>query len=324
MRRLALLALALVLPLAAAGPVSAAKSKHSRTRTPVRVKAPAPANATVAGFELDLVKVHNHKRKRAKASAALAHIAAGLPKNVSVYAVVAKQKRSDRVKGVLVAVNRASAVATSAARHKAVRRLTINLKHGAVPKGYRLKLKLAESDNVLGRHRTLRCGAYFRTSDLAGAQKLGGPGLPNITLGTIIQSACVSARKSRAPYATLGEFRYALNAPAGALPFVVDAQFPNEVDGNASFNYQVKAFGVLADKGHSFAACAFTGGTCVIQTVAHTNDYAFFTLPAPAAAGTQLPFALAISPGVSKALPFQFFGVDQSNHRNGPLLTSGP
>jgi hypothetical protein len=324
MRRAPLLALALVLPLAAAGPASAANRKHSRTRTPVRIKSPAPANATVAGFELDLVKVHRKKRKRAKASAALAHIAAGLPKNVSIYAVLAKQKRSDRVKGVLVAAHRASAVATSAARHKAVRRLRINLRHSAVPKGYRLKLKLAESDNVLGRHHPLRCGAYFKASDLAGAQRLGGPGLPGITLVTIVRSACASARKSRAPYATLGEFRYALNASAGALPFVLDSQFPNEVDGNASFNYPVKAFGVLADRGHSFTACGFGGGTCVLQTVAHANNYAFFTLSTPAPAGTQLPFALALSPGVSKALPFEFFGVDESNHRIGPLLTSGP
>ena len=147
--------------------------------------------------------------------------------------------------------------------------------------------------------------------------------LTRITIGTVFQSACASAR-TRDPYPTLGEFRYSLNAAAGALPFVVDSQFPNWVDGSASFNYPVKAFGVLADKGHSFSACAFAGGTCAIQKVAQANDYAFFTLTTPAPAGTQLPFAVAISPGVSKPLPFQFFGVDQMSHRNGPLLTSGP
>ena len=319
MRRALLIVLALLLPLALEGPAAAAK----QSSTPVKIKSPAPANATVAGFELDLVKVHKKKAGKAHAGTALARIAAGLPKNVSVYAVVAKQKRSDRVKGVLVAAKRASAVATSAAARAAVRKLTIKLKHGAVPKGYKLNLKLAESDNVLGRHRVFHCADYFKGSDLAGAQRLGGPGLPGITIGTVFQSACASAR-TRSPYPALGEFRYSLNAAAGALPFVPDPQFPNEVDGNASFNYPVKAFGVLADKGRSFSGCAIASGTCVIQKVAHANDYAFFTLTTPAPAGTQLPFALAISPGVSNGLPFQFFGVDQMNHRNGPLLTSGP
>jgi hypothetical protein len=320
MRRALPLTLALVVVLAA----PAAAAKPSRTHTPVKFVAPAAANATVAGFELDLVKAH--KKKGGKASAAvLARIAAALPRHVSVYAVVGKQKRSDRVKGVLVATNRASRVSTSAATAaRRARRLTVNLKHSAVPKGYRLKLKLAESDNVLGRHRAFACGRYFKTSDLAGAQRLGGPRLPKITIGTVIQSACASARRSRAPYATLGEFRTALGAPSGALPFALVPQFPNELNGSATFNYGVRAFGVLADAGHQFTGCAFAAGTCAISSTAHPNDYALFTLTTPAAASTPLPITLALSPNPAPALPFQFFGFDSGNHRQGPLLTSGP
>jgi hypothetical protein len=313
--RLLILVTAFVLvPLALAAPAGAARA--GRTRTPVRIKAPSAANATVAGFRLNLVKV-----KKAGASLALARIAAAPPKNVSIYAVVGKQKRSDRVKGVLVAVNRATAVTTSAA---SARRLTVNLKHAAIPKGYKLTLKLAESDNVLGRHRALRCANYFKQSDLAGAQKLGGPGLPNITLGTVIQSAC-SAARGGSPFATLGEFRAALNAPSGALVFAQSPQVPNEVDGTATFNYETRALGVLADPKHQFTSCAFAAGTCAISsTPGHTNDYALFTLTAPAAADTQLPIELALSPNPTPALPFQFFGFDAGNHRLGPLLTSGP
>jgi hypothetical protein len=304
----------LVLALALVGAAPAEAAKHSRTRTPVRIKSPSAANVTVAGFELDLVRSH----KKPKASAA-----AALPKNVSIYAVVGKQKRSDRVKGVLVAVNRATAVTTSAAAVSA-RRLTVNLKHAAIPRGYKVTLKVAESDNVLGRHRAFRCASYFKQSDLAGAQKLGGPGLPNITLGTIIQSAC-SAAKGTKPFATLGEFRTALNAPSGTLPFVQSTTVPNEVDGTATFNYETRALGVLADPKHQFTSCAFAAGTCAISSTAgHMNDYALFTLTAPAAAGTQLPIALAVTPNPTPALPFQFFGFDTGNHRLGPLLTSGP
>jgi len=310
MRRAPLLALALLLVVAA--PAAAA----SRTKTPVRIVAPAPGNASVAGFQLNLVKVH--KKKRAKR----ALIAAGLPKNVSVYAVVAKQTRSDRVRGVLVVVNRAARVSTASAS-AAARKITVNLKHAAVPKGYKLVLHKTESDDVLGRHHPFACRSYFKTSDLAGAQKLGGPGLPGITMGTVIQSACASARKTSKPYATLDEFRLALNAPAGMLPFAMST-VPNEVNGAASFNYDVRAFGVLADKGHQFTNCAIANGTCAISSTAHANDYVLYTLTAPAPAGTQLPFALATSPGPSAALPFQFFGFDTKNHRLGPLLTSGP
>jgi hypothetical protein len=324
MRRAPLLALALCL--VAAAPASAAKS--SPTRTPVRLIEPSPANATVAGFELDLVKAHAKARSRkasvANASVAFAHIAAGLPKNVSVFAVVGKQKRSDRVKGVMVAVNRARAVAAGATPAARKRRLTINLKHARIPKGFRLALKLKQSSNVLSHHRAFACGSYFKTSDLAGVQRLGGPALRGITMGTLVQAACASAKKNPAPFPTLGEFRTALNAPSGALPFTVSTQFPNVVNGIASFNYGVRAFAVLADKGHQFTNCGFAFGTCAISTSASPNDYALFTLNAPAPANVQLPIALATAPNPAPALPFQFFGFDSGNHRQGPLLTSGP
>ena len=310
MRRAALVVLSLSLVMA---PAAAAK----QASTPVRITAPSAANATVAGFELDLVRV---KKKAGRATA----IAAALPKNVSVYAVVGKQKRSDRVKGVLVAVNRGSAVSTAAV-HKRARRLTVNLKHAAVPKGFKLTLKLKQAADVLGRHRAFKCASYFKPSDLAGAGKLAGPGLPGITLGTIIQSACSAAKSGAKPFAALGEFRGALNAPSGSLPFVKSATIPNDVDGTATFNYVARAFGVLADSRHQFTSCASPAGSCAISsTPGHTNDYALVTLTAPAAAGTQLPLSLVVSPSVTPALPFQFFGFDSGNHRLGPLLTSGP
>jgi hypothetical protein len=315
MRRALLLALGLALVTAA--PAEAARS--SATRTAVRIASPASANATVAGFELDLARVP--KKKKAHASAGLA---AALPKGVSIYAVLGKQKRSDRVKGVLVAVKRAGAVATGASVGAAARKLTVNLKHAAVPKGFTLKLKLAESADVLGRHRALACGSYFKAADLAGAERLSGPALPGITMGTVIQSACAAAKRNPAPFPTLGEFRTALNAPSGALPFALSTQFPNEVDGTATFNYGVRALGVLADKGHQFTACGFAAGTCAISSTAGPNDYVLFTLTTPAPAGTALPVALATAPSPSKALPFQLFGFDSGNHRQGPLLTSGP
>jgi hypothetical protein len=309
MRRAALVVLSLSLVMA---PAAAAK----QASTPVRITAPSAANATVAGFELDLVRV---KKKARRATAT----AAALPKNVSIYAVVGKQKRSDRVKGVLVAVNRASAVSTAAV-HRRARRLTVNLKHAAVPKGFKLRLKLEQAADVLGRHRAFKCARYFKPSDLAGAGKLAGPGVPGITLGTIIQSACSAARGDK-PFATLGEFLGALNAPSGSLPFVKSATVPNDVDGTATFNYVARAFGVLADSKHQFTSCASPAGTCAISsTPGHTNDYALVTLTAPAAAGTQLPLSLVVSPSATPALPFQFFGFDSGNHRLGPLVTSGP
>lgn len=312
MRRASLIALALVASLLVAAPAGAAKRKN--TITVVRVKEPARANATLVGFELDLVKVHSKKSASAGA-------ASSLPKGVSVFAVLAKQKRSDRVRGALVVVNRAPAV--TAASAAAVRRLRINLRHAAVPKGYALKLKVHETDNVLGRHRAFRCGSYFRSRDLAGALKLAGPRLPNITIGSAIQGACNSAAGTTA-YAGEGEFRAALNARAGTLGFVRSPQAANVVNGTASFNYSVKSFAVLADKGHQFTGCALAVGTCTISSTANPNDYALFTLPAPAAAGTALQLALATTPDPAAALPFRFFGMDAAGKRSGPLATSGP
>lgn len=309
MRRAALVCLSLLL-------VIAVPAEARVARTPVRVTAPASANATVAGFELDLVRVHKRHARKAGATAA------ALPKSVSVFAVVGKQKRSDRVKGVLVIVNRAPTVRTTAAR-AGKRKLTVNLSHAAVPKGFRLALKLKQTANVLSRHRPFSCASYFKTSDLAGAVKLAGHNLPGITLGAIMQSACAAARSS-APFGTLGELRGALNAPTGTLTFVKSA-LPNVVDGTATFNYPTRAFSVLADTKHRFTGCVFTAGTCAVSsTSGHTNGYAVFNLGAPAAPGTQLPFSLAISPDPTPALPFDFFGFDTGNHRLGPLLTSGP
>ena len=308
MRRAALLVLALVLPLVLAAP--AAARKRGNTITVVRIKEPARANVTVAGFELDLVKVRG--RKSAKAS-----MASSLPKGVSVFAVLGRQKRSDRVRGVLVAANRAPAV-TAAAKPR-TRRLRINLRHAAVPKGYALRLKIHEADNVLGRHRAFHCSSYFKSSDLAGALKLAGPRLPNITTGSLIQFACDSA-VGRIAYPGEGELLAAVNARSGALGFVHSPQFPNVVNGTASFNYPVKSFLVQADKGHQLTACSFSGGTCAISA----NSSALFTLAAPAAAGTPLQFALATSPDPAAALPFRFFGLDSAGKRSGPLGTTGP
>lgn len=312
MRRAALAVLAL--PLVGAAPASAAK----QSSTPVRITAPAAANATIAGFELDLLRAKKNARGAAVTAAAL-------PKNVSIYAVVGKQKRSDRVKGVLVAVNRAGAVSTRSARASR-RRLTVNLKHAAVPKGFRLALKLSQAPNVLGSHRSFSCSSYFRPSDLGGASQVAGPGVPAIAIGTLIQSACTAAKdRAGTPFGGLAELRSALNAPSGALPFVRSATVPNEIDGTATFNYGVRAVGVLADRKHTFTACAFAAGTCAITaTPHHKRNYAVFTLSAPAAAGTPLSLALAVAPSSASPLPFQFFGFDSKNHKLGPLLTGGP
>ncbi len=308
MRRAALLVLALAVPLVLAAP--AAARKRGNTITVVRVKEPARANVTVAGFELDLVRVRGKKTARAS-------VASSLPKGVSVFAVLGKQKRSDRVRGVLVAVNRAPAVTAAAKAHR--RRLRINLRHAAVPRGYTLKLKLHEADNVLNPHRGFHCSSYFKSGDLAGALKLGGPRLPNITTGSLIQFACASA-VGRIAYPGEGELRAAVNARSGALAFVRSPQFPNVVNGTASFNYPVKSFAVQADKGHQLTACSFAGGTCAISA----SNQALFTLAAPAAAGSGLQFALATSPDPAAALPFRFFGIDSAGKRAGPLATSGP
>jgi hypothetical protein len=324
MRRAALVGFAVTATATAAaalaGPAALALAKKKVARTPVRIKAPSPANATVAGFKLSLVRA-----RKASVSLALARTSAALPKNVTVYSVLAKQTRSDRVSGAFVVVNRADAVAARAPAHAAARTITVNIRHDPVPKGYKLTLKLKQSANVLDSHHVFLCSRYFHQSDLGNAQKLAGPRLPNITTGTVIQSACSSAR-SRNPYPSEGEFRYALNARAGAMVFTGSAQSANDVDGKVSFNYAVQAFGVLADSGHQFTNCAFAGGMCAISsTPGHTNDYALFTISgSPAPRGTELPFALTIAPQVTPALPFQFFGMNAGGSRFGPLLTSGP
>ena len=312
-RALVLVAAALALTLL---PGSAAAAKRSRTNTPIKVKAPSPANATLAGFKLKLVKVK-------KARAALARAAAGLPKNVTVYAVIAKQKRSDRVSGLIVVANRPSKVSSASARAAAARTVLVNLKHEAVPKRFKLAATVKQRRNVLDKGPSFNCRRYIRTSDLANAFRLGGPPLPSITIGAVFQAACASARSS-APYVDLGEFRYVLNARSGVMTFQPSAQFPNEVGGITSFNFPAQAFGVLADPGHQFTNCAFPGGTCAVQTIAHPNDYVLFTLPSGAAPGLGLQFALAMNPSPAKNLQFQFFGMDTAGKRTGPLLTKGP
>jgi hypothetical protein len=312
MRTRSLVLMAAVIALLVPGSAWAAKS--SRTNTPIRVKAPSPANATLAGMKLKLVKAR-------KPRAALARAAAGLPKNVTVYAVLAKQKRSDRVSGLIVVTNRASTVTSASAA--AVRTLVVNIKHEAVPKRFKLAATVTQRPNVLSKGRSFNCGNYIRTSDLANAFRLAGPPLPSLTIPTVFQAACASA-KSSAPYVDLGEFRYVLNARSGVMTFTQPPQLPNEVSGVTSFNFGVQAFGVLADPGHQFTNCAFPGGTCALQTVAHANDYVLFTLPAVAAPNFGLQFALATNPAPTKHLPFQFFGMDAAGKRSGPLLTKGP
>jgi hypothetical protein len=193
----------------------------ARTSTPVRVQKPAAGDATVAGFDLKLVK-----EKPATATAA----AVKLPKGVSVFAVVAKSKRTDRVRGVLVVVNRADAVATSS-----VANVIVNLRHAAIPSGYKTTLSVKQRRNVLGAGRAFRCLTWFRTSDLRNAVSLGGPDLPGLSARDAVTAACAAAR-SRDPFAGENLFRQALNAPAGFLTFTVDAAVPKQLDGSASFN----------------------------------------------------------------------------------------
>jgi hypothetical protein len=115
----------------------------ARTRTPVRVLKPAAGDATVAGFELKLLK-----KKTAGATVA----AVKLPKGVSVFAAVAKQKRSDRVRGVLVVVRRADAVAAG----PAAATVLVNLRHAAIPSGFRTTLSVKQRRNVLETGGSLR------------------------------------------------------------------------------------------------------------------------------------------------------------------------
>jgi hypothetical protein len=310
---------ALVLAAAVLGllvPGSAPAAKPSRTNTQIKVKAPSPADATLAGFKLKLVKAR-------KARAALARAAAGLPKNVTVYAVIGKQKRSDRVSGLIVVTNRPSKVSSANATATAARTVLVNIKHEAVPKHFKLAATVKQRRNVLDKGPRFTCGNYIRTSDLANAFRLGGPPLPSITIGAVFQSACASA-KSSAPYVDLGEFRYVLNARSGVMTFQPSPQFPNEVGGTTSFNFPAQAFGVLADPGHQFTNCAFPGGTCAVQTISHPNDYVLFTLSAVAAPNLGQQFALATNPSPAKNLQFQFFGMDPAGKRTGPFLTKGP
>jgi hypothetical protein len=306
-----------VLAAAAALALPGSAAAASRTITPLRILAPAPANATVAGFKLDLVRA---RRSRA----ALAAAAARVPRGVTIYAVLARQRRSDRVNGVVVAVNRASVVAADVRGARRRRMITVNLRHAAIPKSFRIVVHLSQSANVVGRHRRFVCSRYFRGSDLAQAVKLAGPSLPGITIATLIQSACNQARGSL-PYPAEGEFLSALNARSGSLTFGRDPQLPNQLDGTAAFNYAVSAFGVLADSGHQFSACTFPGGTCAISTKTHPNDYVRFTLSAPPPPrGAALPLTLTVGPSAALPLPFQLFGFNMAGSRFGPLLTSGP
>ena len=285
----------------------------SRTRTPVRIAKPDPADATVAGLELRLVK------KKATASAISA--AVKLPKGVTVVAVVAKQKRSDRVRGVIVVLRKADAVA---AAHSSASVVTVDLKHAAIPSGYRTTLAVKQRRNVLDPGRSFRCRSWFRTSDLKKAVSLGGPDLPGLSTRDAIADACASARSTE-PYAGENVFRSALNARTGFLTWTRDAQVPNQVDGSASFNYPIGSFTVLADKGHSFTSCSFAGGTCQLLKKRHANDYAVFR-PAgsPVARDTPMAFGLVVAPSSANSLPFDFFGVSPAGTRYGPLLTTGP
>jgi hypothetical protein len=297
--------LALVAALLAALPSSALAS---RTSTAVRVAKPHAGNATVAGFELRLVK-----EKTAGAAAVK------LPRGISVFAVVAKQKHTDRVRGVLVVVRRADAVTAG----PAAATVLVKLRHAAIPSGFRTTLSVKQRPNVLDSGRKFRCSSWFRSSDLRGAESLGGPALPGVSPRDAVAAACASAA-SRDPFRAENSFRQALNAPTGFLTFTREPTVANQVNGSASFNYPARSFSVLADRSHTFTACSFPGGTCRLLKKRHAHDYAVFKLAAVAARDTPLPFALALAKTPGTNLPFQFFGVAAGGHRNGPLLTNGP
>ena len=309
----------LVIPLAALvlGALPAASlAASSRTTTAVRVKRPSPGNATVAGFELRLLPT-----QPAAAPAAALAARVRLPKGITVEAVLAKQKRSDRVRGVLVVLDRADAVAAGAASGSVV---TVKLRHAAIPAGFRTTLTVKQRRNVLGPGHAFRCSSYFHASDLGAALSLGGPALPGLAIREAITDACAAAR-SRAPYAGENEFLGALNARSGFLTFVRDQQLPTQLDGSASFNYPVAGFAVLADKGHSFTGCASPVAACRLLSKGRPNDYAVFTLASsPAPSNTPFAFSLGLNAVPRPALPFEFFGRNQAGARFGPLLTSGP
>jgi hypothetical protein len=313
MRRSTLLVISL-LALAVGALPAAASAASSRTITSVRVKRPNPGNATVAGFELRLLPT------KTATPAALA-AAVRLPKGITVEAVLAKQKRSDRGRGVLVVLDRADAVAASAASGSVV---TVKLRHAAIPKGFRSTLSVKQRRNVLSPGHPFRCSSYFRASDLGAALSLGGPALPGLAIRDAITDACASAG-SRSPYAGENEFLGALNARSGFLTFVRDQQVPTQLDGSASFNYPVAGFTVLADKGHTFTGCASPVAACRLLSKGRPNDYAVFTLASsPAPSDTPFAFNLGLNAAPTRAVPFQFFGKNQAGARFGPLLTSGP
>jgi hypothetical protein len=300
------LLLALVAALVAALPSSALAA---RTSTPVRVLKPAAGNATVAGFELRLVK------KQPTAAPA----AVKLPKGISVFAVLAKQKRTDRVRGVLVVVSRADAVSATAAASTVL----VKLRHAAIPSGFSTKLSVKQRRNVLSSGRAFRCLSWFRTSDLRNAVSLGGPAVPGLSARDAVTAACAAA-KSRDPFPGESEFRQALNAPTGFLGFSVNAAAPKQLNGSASFNYPVSSFSVLADKSHSFTACSFAAGSCRLLKKRHASDYAVLKLAQPVAANTPLAFVLGLSKTPKPGLPFEFFGTTARGKRESPLLTTGP
>jgi hypothetical protein len=316
MRRRLLLAAMLAVALGALPAAASAASK--RTTTPVKVKRPSPGNATVAGFELRLLP--NQPAKTAAAT--LRAAAVKLPKGFTVLAVLAKQKQSDRVRGVLVLLDRADAVAARAAAGSTV---TIDLRHAAIPAGFRTTLTVKQRRNVLSPGHAFRCSSYFRASDLGGALSLGGPAIPNLAIRDAIVDACASAR-SRTPYAGENEFRGALNARSGFVTFTLDPALPAQLDGSATFDYPVAGFTVLADKGNTFTSCASAVASCQLMSKRHPNDYAVFTLASSPAPSNAPPasFTLGLSTAPTKAVPFEFFGKNQAGARFGPLLTSGP
>jgi hypothetical protein len=262
----------------------------------------------VAGFELKLVK---QQQPPTAAPAAVK-----LPKGISVFAVVAKQKHTDRVRGVLVLVRRADAVKARASASTVV----VNLRHAAIPQGFKTTLSVKQRRNVLAAGRAFKCSSWFKPADLRSAVSLGGPALPGVSPREAVAAAC-SAASSRDPFAGENTFRQALNAPTGFLTFTREPTVPNQIDGSASFTYPVKSFSVLADQKHAFTACNIQGGTCRLL---RKNHYAVFKLAAPAGPNTPLPFALALAKTPGTNLPFQFSGVSTRGKREPGLLTSGP
>jgi hypothetical protein len=311
------LPLAVLLALALCALPAAASAASRRTTTPVKIKRPSAGNATVAGFELRLLPTQTAK----SAAAGLRAAAVRLPKGFTVVAVLAKQKHSDRVRGVLVLLDRADAVAAHAAARSTV---TVDLRHAAIPAGFRTRLAVKQRRNVLSPGHAFRCSAYFRRSDLGGALSLGGPAIPGLAIRDAIVDACASAR-SRAAYAGENEFRAALNARSGFVRLTRDPALPAQFDGSAEFDYPVAGFTVLADRGSTFTACASAVASCRLMSKRHPNDYAVFALAStPAPSDTPFAFTLGLSTAPTKAVAFEFFGKNQAGARFGPLLTSGP